>query len=375
MRMIIAFYAGDLAAVEQSAQQQLALQDTVPIPEWWRSYSHYFLGHVAYERQLLDTAAAHLARVAALPYRVNPLLYHDSLLGLALIAQASGEADALRHYTAVARAFARKSPSAFVKAASETFALRVLLYAGDRSGPLPAPALALDTNQFWFEIPALTRAEYLVSTAAAEDSHDAFTAVADGLQRATQQQHTRQIIQFQALHALALQRAGRPEAAGRVLEQALHLAAPLGLVRTFVDRGPLMAELLQASVHRHPQDPYRRCLVQAFGGYHAAGSGTVALETISLAATTVREPAAATPCEGLSNREFEVLRMLQERLTNKEIAARLFVSAETVKKHTRSLYRKLHVHGRRQAVATAQQYRLLPSDAPAVSSASPARPV
>ena len=54
--------------------------------------------------------------------------------------------------------------------------------------------------------------------------------------------------------------------------------------------------------------------------------------------------------------------MLQERLSNKEIAARLFVSAETVKKHTLNLYRKLHVHGRRQAVATARQRHLLSSD-------------
>jgi LuxR family maltose regulon positive regulatory protein len=312
--------------------------------------------------------------VEALPYRVNPLLYHDSLLGLALIAQASGEADILRHYTAVARTFARKSQSAFVKAASETFALRVRLYARDCSGTLPASALPLDTNQFWFEIPALTRAEYLVSTAAAEDDHTAFAAIADGLQRAQQQQHTRQIIQFQAVHALALHRSGEPEAAGQVLDQALHMAEPLGLVRTFVDRGPLMAELLRASVHHYPQDPYRRRLVQACGGYHPAGSDTVPLGGTSPGATTAGGPAAATPCESLTNREIEVLQMLQERLTNKEIAARLFVSVETVKKHTRNLYRKLHVHGRRQAVATARQHRLLSSDAPAFSPSSPAMP-
>ena len=71
-----------------------------------------------------------------------------------------------------------------------------------------------------------------------------------------------------------------------MLDQALHMAEPLGLVRTFVDRGPLMAELLQASVHRHPQDPYRRRLVQAFGGSHPSGGGTMALgETPPRAAT------------------------------------------------------------------------------------------
>ena len=204
-------------------------------------------------------------------------------------------------------------------------------------------------------------AEYLVSTASAEDCHDAFTAVADGLQRA-QQQHTRQFIQFQTVHALALHRAGRPEEAGPVLDQALHMADPLGLVRTFVDRGPLMAELLQASVHHHPHDAYRRRLVQACGGYHPSGSGAVTLGETSPRAATAGGPAEATPFERLTNRELEVLRMLRERLSNKEIAARLFVSTETVKKHTLNLYRKLDVHGRRQAVATSGQRHLLSSD-------------
>jgi ATP/maltotriose-dependent transcriptional regulator MalT len=66
--------------------------------------------------------------------------------------------------------------------------------------------------------------------------------------------------------------------------------------------------------------------------------------------------------------------MLQERLSNTEIAARLFVSAETVKKHTLSLYRKLYVHGRHQAVATARQRNLLSSASPALSPSCPAVP-
>src|SRR5688500_15916843 len=106
MRMIIFFYAGELAAVEQSAQHMLAIHDTVTIPDWWLSYGQYFLGQVAYERNVLDTAAAHLARVEAMLYRVNPRLYHDSLLGLALIAQARGDTATFKHYTTVARAFA-----------------------------------------------------------------------------------------------------------------------------------------------------------------------------------------------------------------------------------------------------------------------------
>jgi ATP/maltotriose-dependent transcriptional regulator MalT len=62
---------------------------------------------------------------------------------------------------------------------------------------------------------------------------------------------------------------------------------------------------------------------------------------------------------GLSNRELDVLILLQERLTNKEIAQRLFVSAETVKTHTANICRKLDLHQRRQGVVIGKKRGLL----------------
>jgi LuxR family maltose regulon positive regulatory protein len=63
--------------------------------------------------------------------------------------------------------------------------------------------------------------------------------------------------------------------------------------------------------------------------------------------------------EPLSERELAVLRFLPTMLSNAEIAAEMFVSANTVKTHLKHVYRKLDVADRRQAVRRARELRLL----------------
>jgi LuxR family maltose regulon positive regulatory protein len=65
--------------------------------------------------------------------------------------------------------------------------------------------------------------------------------------------------------------------------------------------------------------------------------------------------------EPLTDREMEVLALLAQRLTNKEIATQLFISPGTVAQHTHQIYQKLDVHNRRQAVAKAKALSILPS--------------
>jgi LuxR family maltose regulon positive regulatory protein len=70
-----------------------------------------------------------------------------------------------------------------------------------------------------------------------------------------------------------------------------------------------------------------------------------------------RQPAGTA--EELTERELEVLRLLPSRLSMREIASALFVTQNTVKTHTKSIYRKLDASNRAEAIARARELRLL----------------
>jgi DNA-binding CsgD family transcriptional regulator len=63
---------------------------------------------------------------------------------------------------------------------------------------------------------------------------------------------------------------------------------------------------------------------------------------------------------GISKREYEVLELIALGLSNQEIAARLFVSLNTVKTHSSNLFLKLEARRRTEAIRRAKELRLLP---------------
>ncbi len=84
-------------------------------------------------------------------------------------------------------------------------------------------------------------------------------------------------------------------------------------------------------------------------------------------ATTVGEPAARAddePGDALSAREREVLQLIAQGRTNREIAQSLFVTEHTAKYHVASLFNRLNVTSRAEAVARASALGLLPPIGP-----------
>ena len=83
------------------------------------------------------------------------------------------------------------------------------------------------------------------------------------------------------------------------------------------------------------------------------------LATVGLGMTVFTRSSEARPANELSEREREVLDLIASGATNREIAERLFLSPHTIKEHTSSLYRKLGVRNRAEAVQKAQRLGLI----------------
>jgi LuxR family maltose regulon positive regulatory protein len=186
----------------------------------------------------------------------------------------------------------------------------------------------------------------------ARGRYDEALRLLDGLQEAAETAgRTSDLIETLALRALALWARGEKERAVGTLTRALALAEPEGYVRTFVDEGAPMADLLSA-------------VLEARRGGHLDAAGRVSTPyLVKLLAALAQEAGGPTAAgrlpEPLRERELEVLALIAAGKSNKEIAGTLFVSMGTVKTHINNLYRKLDVGSRTQAVARAREMGVL----------------
>jgi len=157
------------------------------------------------------------------------------------------------------------------------------------------------------------------------------------------------------LQAVALHAHREKDQAVQLLGEALALAEPGGFTRLFVDEGPPMASLLTAASAQGLMPGYVAKLLSAFG---AVAQPVSAGPQTSPGKGEGRSPAQPL-IEPLSQRELEILRLIAQGLSNREIGARLFLALDTVKGHNRRIFDKLDVQRRTEAIARARELGLL----------------
>jgi LuxR family transcriptional regulator, maltose regulon positive regulatory protein len=335
---------GDLDKLLQTAKRGFEL--THGLPGFSASLLHYFVGSACYERNDLDAAASHFSAILEQRYIVQPVAFVLGAVGQALIYQAKNMVDEARRMAETAVHYCLEMELPALLFTARAFQAELALRQGQ-----------LDTASYWaasingsalpktmpfFYQAQLTQPKVWLAEKSPSSLRQAEAELLRLHDIAAMTHNIPCQIKVSAMQSLLYQTQNKAQLAQEALTQAVRLAQPGGFTRSFVDLGPQMAVLLKQ--------------------LHAQGAATAHLKQILQAFPTVKSAAAVnslTLVESLTERETEVLDLLTQRLTNNEIAALMFISPATVKRHTSNIYQKLGAKNRREAVAKATVLNLL----------------
>ncbi len=310
---------------------------------------HVGLSEILRERDDLEAASAHLALGRELGEENGlPQNPYRSRVAAALMRQAAGDPDgALELLDEAARRYDGDfSPDVRPVAALRA---RVVITQGRlaeaRTWARDRGLTAVDDLAYVHEFEHVTLARLLLAEGVRDRSDDGLAdagrLLARLLDAAEGGGRTGSAIDILVVQALVHQARGDAMAGRSALARAIDLAEAGGYVRTFVDEGPPMAALLKLVVRHTAPSTYARRLLAAIGS------------------SEVRATSDQPLVEPLSERELEVLRLLDTELDGPDIARELTVSLPTVRTHTRNIYAKLGVNSRRAAVRRAAEVGLL----------------
>ncbi len=342
---------GDLVQAMESAQRfaPLAREGRTANSEAW---SDYLLACMHFHANELDAAQRHFASAARQRYILEPKGAIDAFAGMALTHALLGQSREADEALDRLDAFARELGSSEHLLVADSCRARVRLLRGEIAAghwphsidPVPTP----DGLFTWVEVPSITRARVLIAFGSAGSLKDAAEQLETIRRLSEQSRFIGQTIEVAVLQALVLEQQGRGAEALDALEEAVAMAAPGGWVRPFVEAGPSMAGLLERLAGRNGSTEQLQAVLEALRP-----------DTRPLAGTPPRSGSGSAGeirlQESLTRRELEILELLAQRLQNKEIASRLFVSVDTVKTHLKNLYQKLAVANRREAAAKAAE--------------------
>ena len=315
------------------------------------------LSFVHYQRNDLAAAAGCCRALVEHPAGMPPMALGHTHLVMALIRQAAAEADAQLW---VDKAYALAIQTGIAPLLRQVESVQACLNLANGAAAAAQlwantdPGKQLPIMPVFLALPQLTQAHILLEQATEESLHLAAGVLREARLFVAQTHNPLHEIELLALEALLYAARGQTGKAHDRLADALKLAEPGGIVRTFVDLGQSLAVLLHSLGQQRGAPTYARQVLQSFGADAAA-------------VTQVASPAGVTAAGGpddaliepLTFRELEVLALLSERLSNKEIAQILVLSPHTVKAHVHHIFAKLQVTQRREAIARAKSLGLL----------------
>jgi LuxR family maltose regulon positive regulatory protein len=347
--------AGNLRQASWILQQlkqiadQAGLTVSMVIADW-------LLGRISYEWNHLETAKQHFAAVFELRFGGNYGMVCDSTMSLALTNMAQGELDKSDETMAALREFALETGIMDKLRTFDSFEARLALLRGDlqpaiRWAEITDLSVPTGYTFVWVELPIISKTRVLIVQGTEGSLREAVRLLQELLTFAGSRHNTYRQIGLLALLALAYQAQGKTDDALRTLEHSVRLGQPDNFIRTYVDMGPDMARLLYQLAEGGLEPVY---LARVLAAFDESAMDDPLKSKESVSTTLMVEP--------LTQRELEILKLLNAGQSNQEIAQALVISPLTVKRHVSNIYTKLGVSGRLKAVTKAKALGILSSD-------------
>jgi len=356
-RVFIHVVAGELPEAEL-AQRRLRQVVERGGSAYTRLWTDYMQGVIHLNRCEWEAAAEYLGRSVAQRFIQHRRAATDSIAGLMLAHQALGREQEAREALEILQHYV---------ASQEDRALDTLLASAEARFAVlqgrPEPARrwlaaseppAEGSTFWWTDIPSITRCLAMVVVGSPAGLEQAEGKLLECAAVNEQSHNALQLVKVLGLLAMACEKQGKTEEALGFLERAVALARAGNLTFPFVELGTPMVDLLGRLTGEGEFTAQVERLVAAFGA-PADRPGARQAEAVEhpTRGPEGRSVVAGRNLEGLTHRELDVLELLARRLQNKEIAARLGISSQTVNSHLKQVYQKLGVHGRRKAVEQA----------------------
>jgi len=340
----VCFMEGDLEGAQRSAGKSLKIATKNQL---WRTLGeeHYLLGIGHYLRNEMDMAEPHLSLLVEKRVLSDPVYVAQAVCALTRIYHAQRQPEKASEAFGLAFSHLEDVENTFSLDILRAFQVELALDQGDLAQARRLSQLVdFDMNRpVWYHyMLQLTPIKLWLAEGRAKSLKKAHTALEQLKQQLLGLNRKTHSIDVLALQALAFEAQGDRRMAEEKLTTALCLGEPGGFIRSFVDLGPPMADLL---TRLHEQE----------------GAGMDTYISRILAAFQMEEPDTTTPdLENLlTKRELQTLRLLATDLSPQEIASEMTVSPTTVRTHARNAYQKLEVHSRFEAVQRAKEFGLL----------------
>lgn len=308
--------------------------------------ANYFLGIASYYQNDMLRAQEYFEKSLSKGPFFRLIYYVQCVCALALTQHALGKSDKIKELLLINNQLLEKIGNPGLTSFLDALEAQLNLYKKNmpdatRWATGIEPELINPSILFFY--PPVTKIKVLIEASTPGSRDRAVALCSQLLESARSTNNTRFAIELLALHAILDQDRGMPEDAQTHLEEALRFAEPGGWMRVFVDVGPRLVPLLQAS----QQDGVSTDFIdQIMSAIEESNFNKIALEDDEL-----EDP--------LTRRELEVIELLAEDLTNHEIADRLSITLGTVKQHIYHIYQKLNVKRRYQAVRAAREKGIL----------------